>query len=261
MRLWATYLKEVAIDAMRTRGMCHPTATKIQDALVASLVVGADIPPIRPRVIKKLCHPNYNALKCQDDDCLLVGCLGDRLELMYEEEDNPSSKVIGVRLYVIHGKNDRRSQDSSFQLDFPDGVFRDLLVAYLLEGRQLLDRSSNNVTSMRLFVSRLGHSFSDATFTHYWKGLMDTSACSFGITYFPPTDSRTVFVEDCTYSMPMETWEGAALVMGNCVRQWKPSYWPSRKKRMVENVVASYSKYIYNSNEHHALALAEHREA
>ena len=82
---------------------------------------------------------------------------------------------------------------------------------------------------------------------------MKTST-SFGVTYFPPTDLRTVFVEDCTYAMPRETWEGAAIVMGNSVRQWKPSYWPSRKKRLVDNVVETYSEYIKNSD---ALAMSQ----
>lgn len=254
MRLWATYLKEVALDAIRTKGMCQATAVKIQDALIVCLVVGADIPPIRVRVIKTLCHPKHNVLKCQDKDCLLAGCLGDRLELLHEDEEDPSSCVKGAKLHVIHGKNDRRDKDSSFSLEFPEGVFRDLLLAHVLQGRDLIERKSqretNNQTSLRLFVSHMGNSFSDSTFTQHWVSMMK-SAKSFGVPYASPTDLRTVLIEDCTYSMPREGWDGVALIMGNCVRQWRASYWPSRKRRLIDHVVAAYTKYVTEADEGH----------
>lgn len=210
--------------------------------MIVSFVVGADIPPVRGSLIKSLLLPCHSkTMGCLDRDCLIPSCKGDRLEVSGWNESE--SGGTDLTLHVVHGKNDRRHQHGDFSVGIPDGLFKDLLLSHVEEGRAALEAAATNTTCIKLFVSQQGNPFSDATFIHYWRSTM-ASAAAFGLTYITPTIARTVFVEDYSSHCPPQFWEGAATVMGNTVRQWKASYMPSRKRKLVQNMAYNFQAYV-----------------
>jgi hypothetical protein len=129
---WVEKLVERALDMvdheMRAEGCIgHNTAIRVHQALVASLVTGCYCPPNRLHVLLSLIHPHYNGrLPCTDRDCLNgVSCIGNHLQLVNisalgqgqpsidSSSDDDSNwehfgyKTRGVRLVVVHQKNDR----------------------------------------------------------------------------------------------------------------------------------------------------------
>jgi hypothetical protein len=212
------------------------------------LVVGADLPPVRASLIKSLIQPHHSMAigQCQDRDCLMNNCKGDRIQVEgYNQTESGSTEL---KLLVVHGKNDRRHQEGNYQVEIPTGLFKDLLLSHIEEGRFALEQVGfNKEACLKLFVSNAGNPFSDATFVHYWKTAMDT-ALGFGLPYITPTLARTVFIEDCCNHTPPQFWEGAALVMGNTVKQWRQSYNPSRKRRLVEDMTALFHNYIVEAD-------------
>lgn len=217
---------------------------QVQAAVIACLVVGADFPPLRVGLIKTLIQPSHsNSLGCcMDPDCLFPSCKGDRVEVTGCNMSYTGSTDITIK--VVHGKSDRKHQHGGYQVDIPEGLFKDLLLSHIEEGRAALEQEgAGKEACLKLFVSNSGNPFNDATFVHYWRGVMD-SARAFGLDYIPPTVARTVFVEDCCLNTPKQFWEGAAMVMGNTVKQWAQSYNPSRKRRLVESMAANFKQYV-----------------
>lgn len=245
VRRWVRHLQDIALRAVgRERPLAPdglfslPTAKLLQQAVIASMVVGSDQPPLRVSLVKSLCTPEHSLrYGCTDQDCRRHDCLGDRLVL------NDSSVV----LYIVHHKNDRRQFDQRpTRITLPDSPMTACLKAYLSAGRDRLLEvawSNENPVTGRLFLSGSGAPFKDSTFVHYWSTLMAT-AKEFGLNYFPPTAARTIFIEDFTRSADAEDWPGAAIVMGNSVRQWIASYWPSRRNRLAQSVVDRFSQYV-----------------
>ena len=45
--------------------------------------------------------------------------------------------------------------------------------------------------------------------------------------------------------MPIATWEGASYSMGNSTKQWRASYNPSHKKRMVQEAVHAHTTFTH----------------
>lgn len=209
---------------------------------MASLVVGADFPPLRLHVMKTILAPRAsNALGCMDRDCLLRSCEGNKVQISGE----------GVFIHVVHHKNDRKERNQQpLSFKVPNGNLLDLLMVHIERGRQALDSSyaclMQGEVSPYLFVSNQGKTFSDSTFVHYWDSLM-SNAKQFGFERFPPTYARTIFIEDFTLTGEASLMEGASMVMGNSVRQWEATYNPSRKRRLVENSVAGHQMFIRKS--------------
>jgi hypothetical protein len=105
----------------------HNTAIRVHQALVAALVTGCYCPPNRLHVLLSLIHPYYNGrLPCTDRDCLNgVACIGNHLQMLklstvgQGQPSNASNsggasswgyfgyKTSGIRLVVVHQKNDR----------------------------------------------------------------------------------------------------------------------------------------------------------
>lgn len=276
IRLWAEELADEAVDAVAhdMRGMgslTHKTAIRVQQAIVVGLVVGTAFPPLRLDLIKTLNHPDTTAAYgCTDPDCQEGdSCLGNRIEIFTKPPPAPaadegsSSAAAGaaaapstwhfgygsraVRLHIVHGKNDRRACRANYQINFdvPDGSLHRLLLAHITEGHGIMViEKPDDEPIRRLFLSNSKLPFNDVTFVHYWKAAM-SSAKEYGLPYFPPSAARTVFVEDYTSAngMEPENWDGAAAVMGNRVEQWRANYWPSRKRRAVQDAVAGHARF------------------
>lgn len=124
---WVEQLVDSALSMidndMRSEGSIgHRTACRILQAIVASFVTGCYCPPCRIHVLLSLIHPRFNGrFPCTDRDCVNGdGCLGNHLQLLDipsaasgSEGDSDSSwghfgyKATGVRLAIVHHKNDR----------------------------------------------------------------------------------------------------------------------------------------------------------
>ncbi len=72
-------------------------------------------------------------------------------------------------------------------------------------------------------------------------------------TYLPLNKYRSVFVTDRLErpDVPGPSNEGAAIIMGNSVRQWHASYWPTRRQTQARQAVEGMEAY-----RQHLLALS-----
>lgn len=208
--------------------------------------MGADLPPIRLHIIKTMLQPSATeAIGCTDRDCLLRDCQGNKVDVLGMNELGSGGR--GVTIHLVHHKNDRKGFNP-ITVEVPPGQLLDLMLIHIERGREALnDGSVDGEVSPNLFVSNKGNTFSDATFVHYWTSLM-RDCDLFGFERFPPTHGRTIFVQDYTEDGDPEMWEGAALVMGNSLRQWKQTYWPSRNKRMVDRAISNHVDYVQSSD-------------
>ena len=225
------------------------------------LVTGSHFPPIRLDVVKHLSTPAASLeLGCTDPDCLSAGCLGNRFEVIdrgVESDDTIAPPAFWdadyaaetLRLHIVHGKNDRRQCAERYQysIDLPAGTLTSLLHVHIRAGHPTLTLTSpDDDVDTRLFVSDAGRAFSNATFTQYWGKQMRAAAMSHGLPYFAPSKAHTIFVEGYTQAAAadLELWEGAAAIMGNTPRQWRDSYTPGRKRRLVAQAVLRHGEFV-----------------
>lgn len=151
----------------------------------------------------------------------------------------------GVTLHIVHHKNDRRLPCDPVTITVPKGKLLDLLLVHIERGREVLNKYVNEVTP-HLFVSNQGNPFTDPTFAHYWTWVM-RGAAEYGVPKFCPSFGRTIFIESYTEDANPDSWEGAALVMGNSVKQWAASYEPSRKRKKVNMAINRHAAYVMAS--------------
>jgi len=253
---------------METVGcMTHNVALDVQDAVLVSLVSGCHMPPVRLNLITGWQHPDFAAaLGCQDKDCRRgVSCKGNHLEVKTRPQDGSDAspdleeeeewyfgyKQKKISSYVVHGKTEFRSAGGvNLDYDLPRGPLTKLLLAHMSEGHTLL--TQEKITPVpSLFVTTTGIAFSaPPLFTQAWKRIMINCpiAARLGLKYFAPSAARTVFVEGytSTHGVGPDTWDGAALIMGNSVSQWFASYNPSRKRRLAQVAISHHSSYIAN---------------
>lgn len=152
----------------------------------------------------------------------------------------------GVKLEIVHGKNDRRQCKEMYNVSFtiPEGSLTKLLLAHIFQGQHLLTHHLPE-PEHHMFVRKSGSPFTDAVFTQYWGKLMGYANRKHQLAYFPPSLARTIFVEDYTsvYGSCPDVLQGAAAIMGNTVEQWGKSYNPSKKRRLAQQVVAGHQQF------------------
>ena len=224
-----------------------------RDAVIASLVTAADIPPVRLDFLKTAIHPSHVVEGgCTDKDCLYRNCKGNRVEVVdtYDPEAdfNPTkvSMEADVIFHIVHGKNDRRDA-TPVRFALADGPLKVILVSYIIEGREVLGRSPGAQTEEepnKLFVSGAYKDFTNPTFSQYWAQLLKRTGRRFGIQHFAPSQARTLFVEDFAQHMDEHRWNEAAVVMGNSSRQWRASYMPGRRTRMAQMAAMHHAEYV-----------------
>lgn len=251
-------LHAVEMDMIRDGQITQGTAWQVEQALLASLVGGACIPPCRLNLLKTWLHPDYNVrVGCNDPDCSYSACLGNRL-VMFEREESSSDDVgadvdvVGeefgwfdypttdIKSIIVHNKNDRKPCINDLEFIMPRGPLVKLFLVHIKAGHALLVENQQ-VPMVNLFVREDGSDFSDSEFTQWWGKLMARTAPS-GLPYFRPSLARTIFVEEYTSRVGAdpEHWDGAAAVMGNSVRQWKATYNPSRQRRLAQGAVKAH---------------------
>jgi len=167
-------------------------------------------------------------------------CLGNRVEVeggCNEFEDGGED----VTLYIVHHKNDRRCPSDPTSITLPKGMLLDLILVHINRGREALNKFVTEVTP-HLFVSNVGKPFTDTTFVHYWDWVM-RGASEYGVPRFSPSFGRTIFIESYVQDADPDLWDGAALVMGNTVKQWDASYQPSKRRRMVNMAISRHAEY------------------
>jgi hypothetical protein len=253
----------VEYDVTRLGHMTHHTAWTVERAILAAMVTGAYTPPCRLHLLKTILHPHYaGRVGCQDKDCMAgAGCKGNHMALVTlgaaEEAAGPSGAPApnpaglwlfdyekrAVSIVVVHSKNDRRRSNSPLEYTLPRGPLSKLVLAHVKEGHKLLTLERED-SMLRLFVTKQGKEFNDATFCQFWETLMSSTAS--GMKYFPPSLARTVFVEDYTseYGVEPDMWDGAAVIMGNSTAQWSASYNPSRKRRIAGRAINGHEAYV-----------------
>lgn len=251
--------------------LTHKTAIKVQDALVVSLATGTHIPPCRLSLIKSWTHPTHTPnVKCSDKDCRSETCLGNHLHLSQpkeweEEEEEEGEGEEGQQLreddawpwfdynrtiissHVLHSKNDKRFKYKTLTFNFPRGDLSKLMLTHIKQGHPTIHLESPT-TTVNLFTTRQGNPFSDATFCHYWRTTIKNCpiAHHMGLSYFKPSAARNMFVEDYTGAngVAPDMWDGAAVLMGNSVRQWEMSYGSSKRKRGAQEAADSHARYM-----------------
>ena len=255
----------VEYDVRQHGHMTHHTAWTVERAILAAMVTGAYTPPCRLHLLKTILHPVYaGRVGCQDKDCMAGdACMGNHMALvaLATERDAaaagpseaPAPDPAGLWLYdyekravsivVVHTKNDRRRNNSPLEYTLPRGPLSKLVMAHVKEGHKLLTLERED-TMLRLFVTKQGKEFNDATFCQFWETLMSSTAS--GMQYFPPSLARTAFVEDYTseFGVEPDMWDGAAVIMGNSTEQWRASYNPSRRGRNARRAIGGHEAYV-----------------
>ena len=230
-----------------------PTALLIHNTIMAMLVTGSHVPPARLHTIKTALHPEQaQRLLCQDRDCLLrqSGCMGNRFEIQKAEAPDEGARDGGggdgcqaaggaevVRYIAPHHKNDRRGSNQVLCYDLPPGPLTQLMLVHIKEGHGVLTRFFRHAQP-HLFMSTSGLAFNDVLFAQWWHGFYHNLHGP--KPYFPPSKGRTLFVENfiaSTGHQPQDSWEGAALAMGNSVKQWREFYAPRMKGRLAQEAV------------------------
>ncbi len=236
------------------------TAVLIHNTLVAMLVTGSHVPPARLHTIKTALHPEFaERLLCQDPDCLLQqsGCKGNRFEVHKSEgggeHAGPSSSApaaaaaggeeVVVRYIAPHHKNDRRGSNQVLSYDLPAGPLTQLMLIHIREGHGVMTHTYKHAQP-HLFMSGSGMAFTDVMFANWWHGFYHSHKGP--LPYFPPSKGRTLYVENfiaSTGHQPQESWEGAALAMGNSVKQWHEFYAPRMRHRLAQEAVHRHQQW------------------
>ena len=231
-------------------------------ALIAALVVGRYIPPIRLEILRTLVHPAsiINGLRdqCQDRDCRDRRCPGNHLSIFQPAatdagaaagSSSQQALVAGagdlrrIHFKAPHHKNDRRGF-AAIEFDLPPGPLTERLLDHLDFGHTVLTQTASTAVLRlgqqpppQLFVSRAGNPFSASTLTQFWAAIMKEVKAE--IPYFPPGLARTSFVDAYTAEFGDEPllWDGAATVMGNTTKQWRVSYNPNERQREAQRAV------------------------
>ena len=80
---------------------------QVQAAIIASLVTGREAPPCRLSIIKTVAHPCMVVDDvCQDHDCVIEGCKGNRVELIMTGEEER------VKIIAPHHKTEDSQQSN-----------------------------------------------------------------------------------------------------------------------------------------------------
>jgi len=146
------------------------------------------------------------------------------------------------RLILPHHKNSGKGiampplEVHSHKLNLLLAIWQDL-------GRPTVLAQANPAVgnTMELFVGVKGSAFK--SLTKWYKGVHYSLAAPYP--FIPLNKYRTVFVEDrlSRPDRPGPDNDGAAMVMGNTVRQWHQSYWPNRKAKLARDATRSMAKY------------------
>ena len=148
-----------------------------------------------------------------------------------------------VRYIAPHHKNDRRGSNLVISYDLPPGPLTKLLLIHIREGHGVLSRFHRHAQP-HLFMSSSGLAFTDALFASWWATFYSNHQGP--EPYFPPSKGRTLFVEHfiaSTGHQPQESWEGAAMAMGNSVKQWREFYAPRMKHRLAQQAVHKHKEW------------------
>lgn len=150
-----------------------------------------------------------------------------------------------MAFHVEHGKTDKHDNFVSLDVILPRGNLTKLLLAHIGQGQAVRIGYSPapDGSATTLLVSGGGNAFTNATFDHYWTGLLKRTAPD--IPHFPPSLARTSYVEDFISGMGdrPQTWDGAAVIMGNSVKTWKRNYAPTQRIRSARDVIALHAEF------------------
>jgi hypothetical protein len=182
---YLTFLSFLRYDQLSSK-----PSLQVQAAIIASLVTGRETPPCRLSIIKTVAHPSMVVDDgCQDHDCVLEGCKGNRVELVLCGQEER------VKIIAPHHKTeDSQQSNGPLEVTLPMGYLSSLMMFWIKIGWNTIgNRASHN-----LFTSSYGKPFNDSTFCQYWQRLMKTAPPN--LPYFPPNLARTSFVEEWTQS-------------------------------------------------------------
>ena len=146
---WVQEVCEAALaeaeEAKRWNGhLDHATARSVQRAIIANLVSGLELPPIRPHIIKTALHPEYvGKVECRDPDCReRRRCMGNHFKLDYSAAHaTPTNPVI--KLWAPHHKNDWRGYGPNDTTYPAPGLLGQLMHLHVTEGHHLITTSAS----------------------------------------------------------------------------------------------------------------------
>ncbi len=242
-------------DLQSMKTLSWQSAWQNEVALIAALVVGRYLPPIRLEILRTLVHPDHVTPgvlnQCINKDCRDRKCPGNHISVykpaVAGEQDGGFT---GRRIHfkAPHHKNDRRGF-SAIEFDLPEGKLTERLLDHIDYGHQMLTQlasgsvlTKGDLPSPILFVSRAGNPFSTCTFSQFWTSIIREVE---EIPHFPPSLARTAFVDSYTaqYGEEPLCWEGAATIMGNTTGTWGLHYNPLQRGRQAQAAVDRHTQF------------------
>ncbi len=237
-------------DLQSMETLSWQSAWQNEVALIAALVVGRYLPPIRLEILRTLVHPDHIADgglgKCISKDCRDRRCPGNHLSVYGQDDGVTCSRRIHFK--APHHKNDRRGF-GAIEFDLPEGKLTERLLDHIDHGHALLTQLASGAVLKKgqlpspiLFVSRAGNPFSTCTFSQFWTSIIREVE---EIPHFPPSLARTSFVDSytATYGEEPLCWEGAATIMGNTTKTWAEHYNPLQRDRQAQDAVNRHAEF------------------
>ncbi len=244
-------------DLLNMKTLTWQSAWQNEVALIASLVVGRYLPPIRLEILRTLVHPDHITPgvlnQCINKDCKDRRCPGNHISVIKHAsvgEESEQRTAVGrhIRFRAPHHKNDRRGF-GAIEFDLPEGKLTERLLDHIDFGHAMLTQLASSAVLKKgelpspiLFVSRAGNPFSPCTFSQFWTSIIREVE---EIPHFPPSLARTSFVDSYTaqYGEEPMFWEGAATIMGNTTKTWGEHYNPLQRGRQAQDAVNRHAQF------------------
>jgi hypothetical protein len=226
----------------------YQLSSLVRDAAMLGMAVGHVGLTVRIKAIRTVKDPKFSATVCTDTTCTSAACKGNIVDITFPDElvdDIDDSDTPECRLLLPHHKNSNRGIAMP-TVPITSSKLCKLLGTWTKHGRPRFEDMAKEIQPgwkdpETLFISAQGKSFQGLT--AWYKSVHETHNAPYP--YLPINTYRKVFVADRLENpdRPGPSNEGAAIIMGNSVRQWQASYWPNKQQKLAHGAAADMEVY------------------
>lgn len=230
--------------------LSYLTSSKVRDAAMLGMAVGHVGLTVRIKAVRTAKDPKFGDTVCTDPSCCNPRCKGNLVDIQYphELEDVEDPGLPECKLVLPHHKTSHRGIAMP-TVPIESSKLCKLLGVWTKYGRPRFEQMAaeaqpNWRDPETLFISAQGKSFQGLT--AWYKAVHEQHRAPYP--YLPINTYRKVFVSDRLENpdRPGPSNEGAAIIMGNSVRQWHASYWPNKQQKLADGAAKDMATYRKN---------------
>jgi hypothetical protein len=226
----------------------YPVSSLARDAAMLGMAVGHVGLTVRIKALRTVKDPRFHDTVCSDATCTNANCKGNLVDIHYPDEleddfGEPDTPVCSLKL--PHHKNSNRGIAMP-TVPIKSSKLCKLLGIWTKFGRPRFEDMAKECQPgwkdpETLFISAQGKSFQGLT--AWYKGVHEQHNAPYP--YLPINTYRKVFVTDRLENpdRPGPSNEGAAIIMGNSVRQWQATYWPNKIQKLAQGAAEDMEAY------------------